>query len=123
MTKWGVPDGYLFERAFVDLKTEKMPFMQTIYTVSSHPPYDVPYSKIKGISVRDKYLNSVSYTDSCLGRFIHSLRNSPLWENTLLIVTSDHGHMQPGPTDITHPDTYRIPLIWAGGVIDSARRD
>ncbi len=122
MTKWGVPDGYLFERAFDDLKTEKMPFMQTIYTVSSHPPYDVPYSKIKGISVRDKYLNSVSYTDSCLGRFIHSLRNSPLWENTLLIVTSDHGHMQPGPTDIAHPDTYRIPLIWSGGVIDSAQR-
>jgi phosphoglycerol transferase MdoB-like AlkP superfamily enzyme len=122
MTKWGVPDGYLFEKAFDDLKTEKMPFMQTIYTVSSHPPYDVPYLKIKGNSVRDKYLNSVSYTDSCLGRFIQTLRNSSLWENTLLIVTSDHGHMQPGPTDITHPDTYRIPLIWSGGVIDFARR-
>lgn len=122
LTKWGVPDGYLFEKAFDDLKTEKTPFMQMIYTVSSHPPYDVPYSRIKGNSVRDKYLNSVSYTDSCLGRFIQSLRNSALWENTLLIVTSDHGHMQPGPTDITDPGTYLIPLIWSGGVIDSIQR-
>lgn len=122
MTKWGVPDGYVFDKALDDLKIEIAPFMQTIYTVSSHPPYDVPYAKINGSSVRDRYLNSVAYTDSCLGKFIQSFRQSPLWKNTLLIVTSDHGHMQPGPTDITHPGTYLIPLIWSGGIIDSVRR-
>lgn len=122
MSKWGVPDGYVFDRALEDLRTEVQPFMKTIYTVSSHPPYDVPFSKIKGSSLHEKYLNSVAYTDSCLGSFIDSLRKSPLWENTLLIVTADHGHMEPGPTDITDPATYRIPLIWSGGVIDSLRR-
>jgi phosphoglycerol transferase MdoB-like AlkP superfamily enzyme len=122
MSKWGVPDGYVFDRALADLRTEVQPFMKTIYTVSSHPPYDVPFSKIKGSSLHEKYLNSVAYTDSCLGSFIDSLRKSPLWENTLLIVTADHGHMEPGPTDITDPATYRIPLIWSGGVIDSLRR-
>jgi hypothetical protein len=30
--------------------------------------------------------------------------------------------MQPGPTDITDPASYRIPLIWSGGVVDSLRR-
>ena len=122
MTKWGVPDGYVFERALEDLKSEKEPFMKTIYTVSSHPPYDVPYSKIKGSSNEAKYLNSVAYTDSCLGVFIDGLRKSPLWNNTLLIVTADHGHMEPGPTDITDPASYRIPLIWSGGVVDSLQR-
>ena len=122
MTKWGVPDGYVFERATEDLKTEQEPFMKTIYTISSHPPYDVPFSKIPGNSHRDQYLNSVAYTDSCLGAFIDALRKSPLWENTLLIVTSDHGTNQPGPTDITDPASYRIPLIWSGGVVDSLQR-
>ena len=122
MTKWGVPDGYVFERALEDLKSEKEPFMKTIYTVSSHPPYDVPYSKIKGSSNEAKYLNSVAYTDSCLGVFIDGLRKSPLWNNTLLIVTSDHGTLPPGPTDITETASYRIPLIWAGGVVDSLQR-
>lgn len=122
MTKWGVPDGYVFERALEDLKSEKEPFMKTIYTVSSHPPYDVPYSKIKGNSNEAKYLNSVAYTDSCLGVFIDGFRKSPLWNNTLLIVTSDHGTLPPGPTDITETASYRIPLIWAGGVVDSLQR-
>ena len=122
MSKWGVPDGYVFERATEDLKTEKEPFMKTIYTISSHPPFDVPFSKIPGNSNSDKYLNSVAYTDSCLGAFINSLRKSPLWDNTLLIVTSDHGTNQPGPTDITDPASYRIPLIWSGGLIDSLQR-
>jgi len=122
MSKWGVPDGYVFEKALEDFKTEKQPFMKTIYTISSHPPYDVPYSKIKGTSLQEKYLNSVAYTDSCLGKFIDEFRKSPLWENTLFIVTADHGHMEPGPTDITDPATYRIPLIWSGGVVDSIQR-
>lgn len=121
MTKWGVPDEYVFMRALDDLKTEQEPFMKAIYTVSSHPPFDVPFSKIKGNSVDDKYLNSVAYTDSCLGVFINEFRKSPLWENTLLIVTSDHGTISPGPTDITETASYRIPLIWSGGVVDSVQ--
>lgn len=122
MSKWGVPDGYVFDRALKDLESEQEPFMKGIYTISSHPPYDVPYSKIKGSSNAQKYLNSVAYTDSCLGHFIREFRKSPLWPNTLLIVTADHGHMEPGPTDITDPGTYRIPLIWSGGVVDSVQR-
>lgn len=122
MTKWGVPDGYLFERATQDLKTDQEPFMKTIYTISSHSPFDVPFSRIKGSSHSDRYLNSVAYTDSCLGAYIDAVRQSPLWENTLLIVTADHGTNVPGPTDITDPASYRIPLIWTGGVVDSLQR-
>ena len=122
MSKWGVPDGFVFERALEDLKSEQEPFMKTIYTISSHPPYDVPYSKIKGNSNDEKYLNSVAYTDSCLGVFIDEFRKSALWENTLLIVTSDHGSLVPGPTNVTEPESYRIPLIWTGGVLDSLQK-
>ncbi len=122
MSKWGVPDGYVFERATEDLKNEQEPFMKTIYTISSHTPYDVPFSKFSGNSNEEKYLNSVAYTDSCLGAFIDSLRKSPLWDNTLLIVTSDHGTLPPGPTDITDPESYLIPMIWSGGVVDSIQR-
>lgn len=122
MSKWGVPDGYIFKRASEDLKTDQEPFMKTIYTISSHPPFDVPFSKIKGSGHRELYLNSVAYTDSCLGEYIKELRKSPLWKNTLLVVTADHGTNQPGPTDITDPASYRIPLIWSGGVVDSLQR-
>lgn len=122
MSKWGVPDLYVFERALEDLKTEKEPFMKTIYTISSHAPFDVPFSKISGNSYDEKYLNSIAYSDTSLGVFINGFRKSPLWENTLLIVTSDHGTIQGGLTDVTDPASYRIPLIWSGGVVDSLQQ-
>ncbi len=122
MTKWGVPDGYLFERAANDLQQMREPFMQTIYTLSSHHPFDVPFSKIPGRSQEAMFLNAIAYTDSCLGVFVRQLRESPHWDNTLLLVTSDHGALEPGSTAITDPATYRIPLIWSGGVVDSIQR-
>ncbi len=117
--KWGAPDGYLFNRVLNDIKKEKVPFFTVAYTLSSHPPFDVPFNKIEGNSTDDKFLNTVAYTDSCLGAFVSNLKKEGLWENTLLIITADHGALYPGSTEIREPATYRIPLIWTGGVIQS----
>ena len=87
------------------------------YTLSSHPPYDVPFNKIKGNSDEAKYLNSVAYTDSCVGEFVRAFKKMDYWENTLVVITADHGALQPGPTEIIEPATYRIPLIFTGGVV------
>jgi phosphoglycerol transferase MdoB-like AlkP superfamily enzyme len=104
-----------------DLQKMKQPFLSMIYTISSHQPFDVPsYKKISGTSSSEKYCNSVSYADSCLGSFIDHLKNSPLWENSLVIITSDHATLDPGPTTIEDPASYRIPLLWIGGVIDTS---
>ncbi|MEN8115727.1 MAG: sulfatase-like hydrolase/transferase [Bacteroidota bacterium] len=117
LSKWGVPDEYLFSRLLAELKNETGKFLKIIYTLSSHPPFDVPFDKIKGNSNESKYLNSVAYTDSCLGAFISGFKETDLWENTLVIITSDHGYIEPGPTDVSNPESYRIPLIWTGGVV------
>ncbi len=116
LSSWGAPDEYLFNRALSEINTAN-PFFTVIYTLSSHPPYDVPFSKIKGTDNESKYLNSVAYTDSCLGAFINDFRKTPAWENTLVIITADHGALFPGPTEINEPATYRIPMIWTGGVV------
>ena len=103
MSKWGVPDGYLFSRVLNDINKNTEPFFTIVYTLSSHPPYDVPFNKIKGNSNDNKYLNSVAYTDSCIGEFIREFKKSEKWENTLVIITADHGALQPGPTGIIEP--------------------
>lgn len=119
MSKWGVPDEYLYERFLKDLSDSKAPFLKIIYTISSHDPFDVPFDRIEGNRIHDKYLNSIAYADSCLADFVEKLKRSPLWENTLLVITSDHGALEPGPTTLQEPETYRIPMIWLGGVIDT----
>ncbi len=115
-SSWGAPDGYLFDRVLKEIKKPE-PFFTVAYTLSSHTPYDVPAKIIKGESTQDKYLNSVAYTDSCLGDFIRDLKKTKFWNNSLVIITADHGHLHPGPTEIIEPATYRIPLIWTGGVV------
>jgi phosphoglycerol transferase MdoB-like AlkP superfamily enzyme len=119
MSKWGVPDEYLYERFLKDLPDSKTPFLKMIYTISSHDPFDVPFDRIEGNRIHDKYLNSIAYADSCLADFVEKLKRSPLWENTLLVITSDHGALEPGPTTLQEPETYQIPMIWLGGVIDT----
>ncbi len=116
MSSWGAPDGYLFEKVLNEID-KKQPFFTVAYTLSSHTPYDVPAKIIKGENTEDKYLNSVAYADSCLGNFIRALKNTKYWGNSLVIITADHGHLHPGPTEIIEPATYRIPLIWTGGIV------
>ncbi|GAB1450898.1 alkaline phosphatase family protein [Draconibacterium sp.] len=116
LSSWGAPDAYLFDRVLNEID-KPQPFFTVAYTLSSHTPYDVPAKIIKGESTQDKYLNSVAYTDSCLGDFIRAFKKSKYWDNSLIIITADHGHLHPGPTEIIEPATYRIPMIWTGGVI------
>lgn len=119
MSKWGVPDEFLYNRFFDDLSVAQQPFLRMVYTISSHDPFDVPFKRIHGIGMRNRYLNSVAYADSCLYDFVGKLKNSPIWDNTLLIITSDHGSVEPGPTTPMDPESYRIPMIWTGGVVDT----
>lgn len=116
LSKWGAPDGYLFERVLQEID-KPQPFFTVAYTLSSHTPYDVPVQIIEGDGTEKKYLNSVAYADSCLGAFIRGFRKTRYWDNSLVIITADHGHLYPGPTEIVEPATYRIPLIWTGGVV------
>jgi phosphoglycerol transferase MdoB-like AlkP superfamily enzyme len=120
LQKWGVPDQYLYPRMFDDLLKMPQPFLSMVYNISSHEPFDIPsYQKIKGNSFIDKYCNSISYSDSCLGSFIDQLKSSPLWDHTLVVITSDHTSLEPGHTTFDDPASYRIPLLWIGGVIDT----
>ena len=80
---------------------------------------------------RDAYqslLNQYAAVDVEIGRFVERLSSTPRWNNTMLIVTADHGiTFVPGasPRDEIDPDNaaavddiYRVPLFvkWPGAV-------
>lgn len=115
LTKWGVPDRPLFERVYYDLtETEQTrPFFKIILTLSSHEPFDVPTDTFDV-----PFLNSVNYTDECIGRFVDSLKTTALWDSTLLILVADHA-MQGYPQgfDVYDEIRFKIPMIWIGGAV------
>ena len=124
LTKWGVPDGPLFDRVYSDILDKiphqsgvSAPFLSVVLTLSSHEPFDVPVDMFD-----EPFLNSVNYTDKCMGDFVSALRNTDLWDNTLIIFVADHA-MQgyPQGADNNEQVRFKIPMIWIGGAVKEPR--
>ncbi|MBO0357824.1 LTA synthase family protein [Hymenobacter sp. BT186] len=117
-SKWGAHDHVLFDRVLRDLRTQPQPFFSTIFTLSSHEPFDIPIArKFPGTTETALFRNSVYYTDWALGRFLREARQQPWYDNTLLVLVADHGHHLPGDDNVEDPAKFRIPLVLAGGAL------
>jgi len=120
-SKWGVHDEHLFNRLYDDLINQKHPFFNAIFTLSSHDPFEVPGKpKFKGNDRATKYLNSVYYTDSCLGDFFDKIKKTEIWNNTLFILVADHGSARPGNSENHDIEKFKIPMLWLGGVLNDS---
>ncbi len=116
-TSWGVHDGIVLDTFFNDIHREPRPFFATLFTLSSHEPFDVPFNKFPRNDVTGKFRNSFAYTDSCIGVFINRLKKDSLWNNTLVVMVADHGHELPGYDRDDLPSKFHIPLIFTGGAL------
>ncbi|WP_181305352.1 LTA synthase family protein [Rufibacter sp. XAAS-G3-1] len=117
-SKWGVHDHLLFDKILSDHQNPKEPFLTTIFTLSSHEPYDVPIpTRFPGNEEETQFKNSFYYTDWALGRFISVAKKMPWWQNTLVVLVADHGHQFPGRDQNDAPSKFRIPLLMIGGAL------
>lgn len=71
--------------------------------------------------LRDKYLEGVRYVDSQLGRFLDSLEDEGLLDNTAVIVVSDHGESLGERDWLGHKNTHApqviVPwIMWGPGL-------
>ena len=120
LSKWGANDDVTFRHLLKDLATrptENAPWMTTFLTLSSHEPFEVPYHRSQ-----DPYLNSIAFTDSCLGHFIEQFKALPAWDNTLVILVADHGYRYPETLMNHEPSRYHIPMLWLGGAVKHPMR-
>jgi len=119
LSKWGVHDHLLFAKAAQEIKARQSdaPTLDVILSLSSHEPFEVPVTQ----RFENPYLNSVAYTDSCIGAFVDSLRQSAVWDKTLLVFVADHGYPYPAGVQNYEPRRYHIPVVWAGGAVKVRR--
>ena len=115
---WGVNDEIVLSRAITLLEASPLPYFLTVLTLSSHEPWEVPYDRIKD----DDKANSFAYLDACIGKFVAEIKRKGLWNNTLLILSSDHGIAWHGDMTWSHPEDWKIPVIFAGGVVKEPQR-
>lgn len=118
-SKWGVHDEFVFEKFFEETQKVSVPFFKIMMTQSSHEPFDVPMKTvIEGEDEVHQFLNSAYYADKHLGIFIDKAKQTPWWNNTLIVVTADHGHPYPNNPGVSNPDRYKIPMLWLGGALN-----
>jgi phosphoglycerol transferase MdoB-like AlkP superfamily enzyme len=117
-SKWGVADHYVFERLLQECNSEASPWLKVMLTLSSHEPFEVPMeTAIIGDDEQSKFLNSCYYTDQSFGKFIAAAKLHPWWENTLVVVTADHGHRLPNDEALNSKERFKIPMLWLGGAL------
>jgi len=120
-SKWGAHDHVVLARLLHDARDIPRPFFTTLFTLSSHEPYDVPMAPvIEGTSEQVQFLNAHVYADRSIGRFIEAATSEPWWDSTLVIIIADHGHPYPtlpDPPGESASQLYHIPMLWLGGAL------
>ena len=116
--KWGVRDDITFntlcEQILAADTTQRHLFGYS--TLSSHEPWDVPLKKL-----REEIPNAFYYLDHCIGEFIDRLKQSPQWENLLVIFLPDHSYDYYGHTEADQQRN-KIPMVWVGGAVKGPRK-
>ncbi|MCF0040730.1 LTA synthase family protein [Dyadobacter fanqingshengii] len=117
-SKWGAHDHIVLDRLLNDLDKQKQPFFSTLFTLSSHEPFEVPVKTvIEGNDSEHLFMNAHHYTDASIGDFIKKAKTKAWWDNTLVIIIADHGHPLP-ETNRTKPAEFHIPMLWLGGPLE-----
>lgn len=123
-SKWGAHDEFIYKRFIDDAKEFKEPFIANVLSLSSHEPYDVPYSS--NDLKKDEwypYKNSLRYADQCLADFLENCSKQAWYKQTLIVLIADHGH-EIGLKDklFFGKEKYHIPLIVTGGALSQKWR-
>ncbi len=104
------------------------PFFLFIHFFDAHAPYAPPLDFIErfGNSKERRYAGEIAYIDSQLGRILSAFDDANIRNNTIFIVTSDHGESLGEHGEETHgifiyDSTIRIPLFFTGGPIPQGK--
>ena len=115
--QWGVRDDITFNTLYQEIANAHQSKILIGYsTLSSHEPWDVPTKKLD-----DEAFNAFAYVDDCLYDFVQRLRQTPAWNNLLIVITADHG-INYGRVDQSTPlQKNHIPMLWIGGAVKEPR--
>lgn len=120
-SKWGAHDHVVLSHALRDIQRESRPFFTTVFTLSSHEPFEVPVPPtFAGTDLSTQFVNAHHYTDASIGQFLDAASRQPWWDSTLVMIVADHGSPLPAAVDGAPESVvnrHRIPMLWVGGAL------
>lgn len=108
---WGIWDEPFLQFMNQKLSRKQQPFLGTIFTVSSHHPYQIP-EKYEGKFDKGnvEMHQCIQYTDYALKKFFESAKKESWFKNTIFVFTNDHPNQ-------TYYDLYKQPITQTGSPI------
>jgi glucan phosphoethanolaminetransferase (alkaline phosphatase superfamily) len=116
--------------AWIDDRPAAQRFLVSYLPVAGHHPYVTPKrGPFPGAKDIDRYRNALHYADEALGQLLEGLRSRGLYEETLVVITGDHGEAfgqhdgNYGHTMFLYEENVWVPyLIVAPGLTERAER-
>jgi phosphoglycerol transferase MdoB-like AlkP superfamily enzyme len=120
-SKWGAHDHVVLGRVLQEVASTSRPFFTTVFTLSSHEPFEIPVSpQFPGADESTQFLSAHHYSDASIGAFLDSAARQPWWDSTLVVIVADHGSPLPVPLHSaaeTVVERHHIPMLWLGGAL------
>lgn len=106
------------------LGTQPEPFFTTIFTQSSHSPYDHPkiLENLDWVKLQPEFMNSAHYADYALKLFMETAMNQPWYENTIFVFVADHSHQTEKNYPIETFEYHQIPMLILGEPLQDSLR-
>ena len=106
------------------LSKYEQPFFSTLFTQSTHSPYDYPkiFEEIEWPEIEKQYVNSGHYTDIAIGMFMDKAKEQAWYDSTLFVFVADHSHASYKNHIMESFDHHKIPmLVYGEPLVDSLR--
>ena len=114
----GIHDSIMLSIWRDSMNTYRQPFFSSLFTLSTHAPFDEPAPKVVNWGGIDQpYLNSAVYDDRQLAKFFADAKKEPWYDSTVFILVADHSHGTPKEYSYESPEFYHIPLLIYGNAL------
>ncbi len=113
--------------SWLQQRDKKKPFFMWAHFYDPHEPHELPAAYVSRFKDH-VYDGEIAFVDAQIGRILDTLTSQGVNQQTIVIVTSDHGESQGEHNELTHTRfiyeaTQHVPLIlwspslWDGGVV------
>lgn len=133
-TDWGISDLTVLQTAATEIQKTTQNLQGGtvavfVLSVTNHIPWELPSDAsedIKKLEVSHPSQKTTAYFDESLAAFSKKLKDDGVWENSVIIVSSDHGNLEP-PRNLSYKSKSNmkyehllshINLLLTGGVVE-----
>lgn len=110
---WGIWDEEFFHFFAEKMNTFQQPFFTSIFSLSSHHPFQVPKRYEGKFPEGPLPLHKcLGYTDNALRQFFKYAKTMPWYENTLFVISADHASVAYLDEYKNTPGAFAIPILF-----------